>query len=58
LGLLKKASENTIMPMIRRSKMSCDSGWRGGTETFTRQEYMLMFKGGNRLDKNGDRILQ
>jgi hypothetical protein len=49
LVLWKKAYEGTIMPMMRHCKMSCASGCRGGRPIVTRQEYVLLFKGGRRL---------
>lgn len=49
LVLWKKAYEDTIMPVMRHCKMSCGSGCRGGRPTVTRQEYVLLFKGGRKL---------
>jgi hypothetical protein len=48
LVLWKKAYEDTIVP-VRHCKMSCASGCRGGEPTVTRQEYVLLFKGGRKL---------
>lgn len=49
LVLLKKACKDTITPVKRHCRMPCTSGCRGWKATFTRWEYMLLFRGERRL---------
>jgi hypothetical protein len=57
-GPFKNACEDITVPLTRHSKMPYASGSRGGTVSFTKQEYTFFFKGERRLNKDEDRILQ
>ena len=45
----KKACRDTIMPVTMHHRVSCVSGHRWWRTTFTRKEYILVYRGGRRL---------